>query len=94
VPGYDLRLLDEDGDQVPDGTPGTLCVRGASTATGYWCRYDTSRQVFQGEWLRTGDTYVRDADGWYSCLRHAQAQRHLGLAGRGRGPARRNRSRS
>ena len=68
VPGYDLRLLDEDGNQVPDGTPGTLFVRGASAATGYWCRYDTSRQVFQGEWLRTGDTYVRDADGYFSCL--------------------------
>ena len=50
------------------GTPGTLFVRGDSTATGYWSRYDTSRQVFQGEWLRTGDTYVRDADGYYACL--------------------------
>jgi benzoate-CoA ligase family protein len=71
VPGYELRLLDEAGNEVPDGTPGTLYVRGASAATGYWCRYDTSRQVFQGEWLRTGDTYVRDADGWYSCLGRA-----------------------
>jgi benzoate-CoA ligase family protein len=68
VPGYDLRLLDEAGTEVPDGTPGTLYVRGASAATGYWCRYDTSRQVFQGEWLRTGDTYVRDADGYFACL--------------------------
>jgi benzoate-CoA ligase family protein len=68
VPGYDLRLLDEDGKAVPDGTPGTLYVRGPSAATGYWCRYDTSRQVFQGEWLRTGDTYLKDADGYYICL--------------------------
>src|SRR3954447_9643858 len=68
VPGYDLRLLDDDGRPVADGTPGTLFVRGASAATGYWSRYDASRQVFQGEWLRTGDTYVRDADGYYSCL--------------------------
>jgi benzoate-CoA ligase family protein len=68
VPGYDLRLLDEAGEAVPDGTPGTLYVRGDSAATGYWCRYDTSRQVFQGEWLRTGDTYVKDADGSYTCL--------------------------
>ena len=68
VPGYDLRLLDEEGNRVPDGTPGTLYVRGGSAATGYWCRYDASRQVFQGEWLRTGDTYVRDADGYYACL--------------------------
>jgi benzoate-CoA ligase family protein len=68
VPGYDLRLLDEEGGEVPTGTPGTLFVRGESTATGYWSRYAASRQVFQGEWLRTGDTYVRGSDGYYSCL--------------------------
>ncbi|MDQ2815691.1 MAG: benzoate-CoA ligase family protein [Actinomycetota bacterium] len=68
VPGYELRVLGEDGQQVPPGTPGTLFVRGESAATGYWSRYDASRQVFQGEWLRTGDTYVVDADGYYACL--------------------------
>ncbi len=68
VPGYDLRILDEDGRAVPDGSPGTLFVRGDSTATGYWCRYAASRQVFQGEWLRTGDTYIRDTDGYYHLL--------------------------
>ncbi|HEY3902396.1 MAG TPA: benzoate-CoA ligase family protein [Streptosporangiaceae bacterium] len=68
VPGYELKVLDDDGALVRDGTPGTLFVRGDSTATGYWSRYDASRQVFQGEWLRTGDTYVRDSDGFYSCL--------------------------
>jgi benzoate-CoA ligase family protein len=70
VPGYDLKLVDEDtGREVTSaGTPGTLFVRGASTATGYWARYDASRLVFQGEWLRTGDTYVRDDDGYYACL--------------------------
>jgi benzoate-CoA ligase family protein len=68
VPGYDLKILGEDGLEVEPGTAGTLFVRGASTATGYWSRYDASRQVFQGEWLRTGDTYVQDADGYYACL--------------------------
>jgi benzoate-CoA ligase family protein len=68
VPGYELRILDDDGAPVPKGTPGTLFVRGASTATGYWSRYDASRLVFQGEWLRTGDTYIEDADGFYTCL--------------------------
>jgi len=70
VPGYDLKLVDEDtGREVTAaGQPGTLFVRGASTATGYWARYDASRLVFQGEWLRTGDTYVRDDDGYYECL--------------------------
>jgi benzoate-CoA ligase family protein len=68
VPGYDLRILDENGYPAGAGQPGTLFVRGDSTATGYWCRYATSRQVFQGEWLRTGDTYIQDADGYYHCL--------------------------
>lgn len=68
VPGYQLRILDEDAHEVPVGTPGTLFVRGESTAIGYWSRYAASREVFQGEWLRTGDTYVRDADGYYTCL--------------------------
>ncbi len=68
VPGYELRIVAEDGTDVPTGTPGTLLVRGESAATGYWSRYAASRQVFQGEWLRTGDTYLRDADGYYACL--------------------------
>jgi benzoate-CoA ligase family protein len=68
VPGYDLRVVDDTGSDVAPGTPGTLLVRGDSTATGYWSRYDASRQVFQGEWLRTGDTYVQDADGYFVCL--------------------------
>jgi len=68
VPGYELKICSDEGELVPDGTPGTLYVRGDSAATGYWSRYDASRQVFQGEWLRTGDTYVRDSDGFYSCL--------------------------
>jgi acyl-coenzyme A synthetase/AMP-(fatty) acid ligase len=37
-------------------------------ASGYWCRSQTTRQVFRGEWLRTGDIYARDADGYYTCL--------------------------
>jgi benzoate-CoA ligase family protein len=68
VPGYDLRLLDDEGNRVPDGSLGTLHVRGDSAATGYWSRYQASRQVFQGDWLRTGDTYVKDPDGYYRCL--------------------------
>jgi benzoate-CoA ligase family protein len=68
VPGYELRILDDQGREVPTGTPGTLFVRGESTATGYWSRYATSRKVFQGEWLRTGDMYIQDAEGYYTCL--------------------------
>ncbi|HTJ70784.1 MAG TPA: benzoate-CoA ligase family protein [Actinospica sp.] len=68
VPGYDLRILDDEGHEVSPGTPGTLHVRGASMATGYWSRYAATQHVFQGEWLCTGDTYVQDAEGYYACL--------------------------
>jgi benzoate-CoA ligase family protein len=68
VPGYEARLVDDDGNPVADGEPGHLLVRGDSIATGYWCRTSTTRQVFQGEWLRTGDTYLRSPDGFYTCL--------------------------
>ena len=68
VPGYQAALVDEAGAPVADGKPGHLLVRGDSIATGYWCRTATTREVFQGEWLRTGDTYTRSADGFYTCL--------------------------
>lgn len=68
VPGYDIELRDAAGAPVADDEPGALFVRGASIATGYWCRTDATRAVFQGEWLSTGDTYTRSADGYYTCL--------------------------
>jgi benzoate-CoA ligase len=68
VPGYDVELRDDEGRPVPVGQSGTLFVRGGSLATGYWCRTEVSRRAFQGEWLRTGDTYVRNDDGTYASL--------------------------
>jgi benzoate-CoA ligase family protein len=71
VPGYELRIEDPSGAEVPDGEPGSLYVKGDSVATGYWCRSEVTRRVFRGEWLRTGDIYARDADGYYTCLGRA-----------------------
>ncbi len=68
VPGYDVEIRGDDGSVVAPGTPGSLFVRGESVATGYWCRTTATRQVFQGSWLATGDTYVQDDDGRYHCL--------------------------
>ncbi|MCE7002972.1 benzoate-CoA ligase family protein [Kibdelosporangium philippinense] len=69
VPGYDVELRDEQGSVITQaGKAGDLYLRGSSVATGYWCRAETTRQVFQGEWLRTGDTYMRNEDDTYSCL--------------------------
>ena len=68
VPGYDVEVRTDQGGIAPPGEPGALFVRGESTALGYWRRTDASRQVFQGEWLSTGDTYVRDEAGYFTCL--------------------------
>ncbi|HEY4457132.1 MAG TPA: benzoate-CoA ligase family protein [Pseudonocardiaceae bacterium] len=69
VPGYDVEIRDEHGGVIDeDDKPGELYVRGESAAIGYWCRAAVSRQVFVGEWTRTGDTYQRNADGSYTCL--------------------------
>ena len=63
-----MDIRDEQGKPVADGVPGDLYLKAPSAALGYWCRTDTTREVFQGEWLRTGDLYVRSADGYYTCL--------------------------
>ncbi len=65
VPGYHLRLVDETGCDVPDGTLGELWVNGGSAAEGYWNQREKSRATFVGEWVRTGDKYIRDSAGFY-----------------------------
>lgn len=65
VPGYTLRLVNEAGEDVPDGEVGELLVLGESAADGYWNKRAKSRETFQGHWTRTGDKYERRADGRY-----------------------------
>ena len=66
VPGYEIRLVNDDGAPAADGETGELQVRGDSTALMYWTNRDKSRATFLGDWLRSGDKYIRDADGWYT----------------------------
>lgn len=65
VPGYEVRLVDENGRDVPPGGIGELLVRGASAADGYWNQRAKSRTTFEGEWTRTGDKYELTVDGRY-----------------------------
>ena len=65
VPGYEAHVLDEHGRPRANGETGELVVRGPSAAEGYWHQRDKTRQTFRGEWTHTGDTYIRDADGYY-----------------------------
>ncbi|TQV79540.1 benzoate-CoA ligase family protein [Denitrobaculum tricleocarpae] len=65
VPGYDLRLVDEEGQDITEDDVGELLVRGSSAASGYWNQREKTRRTFEGEWTRTGDKYTRDSDGRY-----------------------------
>ncbi|MBV9456008.1 MAG: benzoate-CoA ligase family protein, partial [Bradyrhizobium sp.] len=66
VPGYQVRLVDENGADVPDGEVGEMLVHAPSAGEGYWNQRSKSRSTFEGYWTRTGDKYVRDADGRYT----------------------------
>ncbi len=66
VPGYKVRLVNEAGADVPDGEVGELLVDAPSAGEGYWNQRSKSRRTFEGHWTRTGDKYIRDADGRYT----------------------------
>jgi len=66
IPGYDIRLVDEQGKEVADGEVGEMLVRGPSAADGYWNQREKSRTTFEGSWTRSGDKYTRDAEGYYT----------------------------
>jgi 4-hydroxybenzoate-CoA ligase len=65
VPGYDIKIVDEHGHELPAGEIGELVVRGPSAGEGYWNQRAKSRRTFAGEWTYTGDKYLRDQDGYY-----------------------------
>jgi benzoate-CoA ligase len=66
VPGYEIALRGDDGQPVPDGEPGDLYISGPSAALMYWGNRDKSRDTFQGAWTKSGDKYIRNADGSYT----------------------------
>ena len=65
VPGYEARIVDENGRELGPNEIGELIVRGPSAAEGYWNQRAKNRRTFVGEWIYTGDKYRRDADGYY-----------------------------
>jgi benzoate-CoA ligase family protein len=67
VPGYRARVLDEDGQEVPDGELGTLWIEGDTAALLYWNEHEKTKQTFSGDLVKTGDLFIRDRDGffWY-----------------------------
>jgi benzoate-CoA ligase len=65
VPGYQVRLVEDDGREVARGEPGELQVAGPTGAAQYWNNREKSRATFQGPWTRCGDKYSQDADGYF-----------------------------
>jgi benzoate-CoA ligase family protein len=65
VPGYEARLLDESGQPTPPGEIGNLWISGDSVCASYWNQHEKTKATIEGRWIRTGDKYTQDADGFY-----------------------------
>ena len=85
VPGFETRVVDEDGAEVPFDTVGHLLVKGPTTAPYYWNRSARTRATMLGEWLRTGDMVSRDRDGYFHFA--GRADDMLKIGGRWVSPA-------
>jgi long-chain acyl-CoA synthetase len=64
LPGVEIRLVDEDGEDAEEDDPGEIWVRGANVFAGYWNRPGATAEVMEGDWLKTGDVAYRDEDGY------------------------------
>ena len=63
--GYEARLLDEHGEPAPDEMQGNLWIKGDSAAIGYWEKPEQTADTFVNGWVRTGDLYRRDREGFW-----------------------------
>jgi long-chain acyl-CoA synthetase len=64
LPGVEVRLLDEHGEEVEEGDPGEMVIRGPNVFAGYWHRPEETEAAFLDGWLRTGDIAYREEDGY------------------------------
>jgi benzoate-CoA ligase len=65
VEGYQVRIVNEAGQDALPGQPGMLLVKGASLCASYWHRHQLTKETFLGEWLKTGDVYMKDESDHY-----------------------------
>lgn len=66
VPGYEAKIVDPEGNTLPDGEMGTLMVKGDSIAAYYWNKHEKTKETFYGPWINTGDKYYVDPEGYYT----------------------------
>jgi len=68
IPGYEAKIVNEQGTAVPQGEIGQLVIKADSTCSGYWNQHEKTKATFDGGWFRTGDRYYQDEDGyfWYA----------------------------
>ena len=66
VPGYEIRLVGDDGNPAAVGEIGELQISGPTSAPFYWNQRERSRTTFLGAWTRSGDKYLQDADGYFT----------------------------
>ncbi|RKQ38174.1 long-chain-fatty-acid--CoA ligase FadD [Enterobacter sp. R1(2018)] len=64
VPSTEVKLIDDEGNEVPPGEPGELCVKGPQVMLGYWQRPDATDEIMRDGWLRTGDIATMDEEGF------------------------------
>ncbi len=65
VEGYEAKIVDADGNEVPTGEMGTLKIKGDSAALCYWNAHEKSKETFAGDWCTTGDQFHVDEQGYY-----------------------------
>jgi benzoate-CoA ligase family protein len=65
TPAFEAKVVDDEGKEVPIGEIGNLMVKGDANSPFYWNKHEQTKRMMQGEWLKTGDTYYCDADGYY-----------------------------
>ena len=65
VPGYEAKIVDDEGNELPPRQVGTLLIKGDSIAAGYWNKHEQTKNTFRGEWINTHDKFLVDEDGYY-----------------------------
>jgi long-chain acyl-CoA synthetase len=65
IPGVEMKIVDDQGNEVPTNEPGEICVRGPNVMKGYWKQPEETEKSFFGDWFRTGDIGTEDEDHYF-----------------------------